>query len=69
MSDSQVRESRAMLSSTASLPAELLQRFPIPEGSAMHQTVHCDGTLPHFQGRLLAGAFYEGKHPGRIFLE
>ncbi|CAE7765448.1 unnamed protein product [Symbiodinium sp. CCMP2456] len=69
MTDSQVRESRAMLSSTASLPDELLRRFPVPEGSAMHQTVHCDSTLPHFQGRLLGGAFYEGKQPGRTFAD
>ena len=70
MNESQIRESRALLSSTPSLPIELLRRFPIPEGSAMHQTtIHCDSTLPHFQGRLLGGSFYEGKRLGRILAD
>ena len=69
MNESQIRESRALLSSTASLPSELLRRIPIPEGSAMHQTIHCDSTLPHFQGRLLGGSFYEGKRLGRILAD
>ncbi|CAE7198608.1 unnamed protein product [Symbiodinium sp. CCMP2592] len=56
------RASRAFLSSsTASLPDELLAEMPIPSGCAMHQTVHVDATLPHFQGRLLHNACFEGK--------
>ncbi|CAE7658675.1 unnamed protein product [Symbiodinium sp. CCMP2592] len=56
------RASRAFLSSsTASLPDELLAEMPLPDGCAMHQTVHVDATLPHFQGRLLHSQCFEGK--------
>ncbi|CAE7802321.1 unnamed protein product [Symbiodinium sp. CCMP2592] len=59
--EQQNRASRALLSSTTSLPDDLVRMMPIPEGAAMHQTVHCDATLPHFQGKLLGNCFYEGK--------
>ena len=59
------RASRAMLSnSTASLPEKLVAEMPIPDGCAMHCTVHCDSTLPHFQGRLLHNQCFEGKWLG-----
>ena len=56
----QNRASLALPSSTASLPEDLVQLMPIPDGAAMHQTIHCDSTLPHFQGRLLGNCFFEG---------
>ena len=59
--EQQQRASRAMLSTTASLPDDLVKSMPIPDGAAMHQTIHSDATLPHFQGRLLANCFFEGK--------
>ncbi|CAE7775215.1 unnamed protein product [Symbiodinium sp. CCMP2456] len=59
------RVSRALLScSTASLPEKLLASMPVPAECAIHQTVHCDSTLPHFQGRLLNNRCFEGKSLG-----
>ncbi|CAE7426242.1 unnamed protein product [Symbiodinium sp. CCMP2456] len=55
------RESRALLSETTTIPAELLARFPLPSGCTMYRIIHRDSTLPHFQGKLLANASFEGK--------
>ncbi|CAE7023275.1 unnamed protein product, partial [Symbiodinium sp. KB8] len=57
------RASRALLSSTASLPEALVRQMPIPDGAAMHQTIHTDSTLPHFQGRSSHAASYNPAVP------
>ncbi|CAE7232876.1 unnamed protein product [Symbiodinium necroappetens] len=58
------RPSRAALSSTTSIPAELLQEMPLPDGTSAHMITHKDRTLPHFQGRLLSGELFDGKRLG-----
>ena len=55
------RPSRASLSTTTSIPAELTAEMPLPSGTAMHMITHKDRTLPHFQGRLLSGELFDGK--------
>ena len=55
------RASRTMLTSTSTVPQALLDEFPIPNGCAISRTIHVDSCLPHFQGRLPAGMFHDGK--------
>ena len=58
------RSTRKMLSTSATVPGWLLEHFDIPENCSVHRTVHKDSTLPHVQGKLLGGRFFEGKHLG-----
>ena len=59
--EASVRASRSLLSNTETVPAQLLERFPIPPGCVIHHTVHKDTTLPHFQGRVVGGLCFQGK--------
>ena len=59
--EDRARASRSLLSATTTVPDHLTAQFPIPSGCAISRTVHCDHALPHFQGRLPAGCFFEGK--------
>ena len=61
-SDEASRASRALISSSTSLPAELTAKLPLPPGSTMYMVIHQDRTLPHFQGRLLSGECIDGKN-------
>ena len=58
------RESRRLLSSAASLPADLVAKWPIPSGYQLHHTVHKDHALPHFHGRLSSGEKLDNKSLG-----
>ena len=62
------RASRTMLSATTSVPQQLLDDFAIPPGCAISRTIHVDTCLPHFQGRLPAGKFHEGKNLSNIII-
>ena len=56
-----LRQSRAALSRTQSVPEWLLTKYPLPSDVQVHHTVHKDSTLPLFQGRLGNGEIYESK--------
>ena len=64
------RASRSLLSTSATIPGWLLEHFDVPDNCSVHRTIHKDTTLPHIQGKLLGGRFFEGKKlNGNIFYQ
>ena len=55
------RISRSLLSSTSSIPNELVAKYDIPDNCHVHKTVFRDKTLPHYQAKLLGGRVFDGK--------
>ena len=56
---------RGLLSNASSIPAWLLERFPLPEGTTAAHTQFKEANLPHFQGRLGPNQSFQGKHFAR----
>ena len=61
LGDESLRASRSLLSTTATIPRELIAKYDIPDLCHVHKTVFRDKTLPHYQAKLLGGRVFEGK--------